>query len=418
MTKRFLTGEYNRNIPDAVKKALLFCSETAGKAGIPIFLIGGIVRDIVINQKNFDVDITVQGNAIEFAGLVRDSYPGICELRETHQPFKTAKICFNIDNEWVKTDLASTRKESYPYPGSLPEVEEIGCELYEDVIRRDFTINAMALSLNRGNFCELVDCLNGYEDLGRGIIRVLHPNSFIDDPTRIIRALKFSVRLGYKLDKKTHALMRQCLDSGRFDNFAGERVKLELKQALNLNRAECLTRFINENIYRLIDTDISHFENAGIIKKIVNEYRDFLGTEDNTWLIYLSAILENPETMENLYMSGKEQAIVLGAAALNEKKDLLINALTRFEIYEFFENSEPESILGFLAKNPGLEDKAGLYLSELRHTTLHISGDSLIDMGLRPGPDFGRLLRETLKAKVNGEISTLEEEIGFVKLKI
>ncbi|OGI02685.1 MAG: hypothetical protein A2Y25_11080 [Candidatus Melainabacteria bacterium GWF2_37_15] len=422
MTTVYLIEEYEHHIPENIKKALLFCSKVADEANIPIFLIGGIVRDIIISRKNFDVDITVQGNAVEFAKLVQEKCPGICQVKEIHDAFKTAKIQFILNDngdECVKIDLASTRKESYPCPACLPVIEKIGCELYEDVIRRDFTINSMALSLNQNSFCQLIDYLSGYSDIHQGLIRILHHNSFIDDPTRIIRALKFSVRFGYKLDDETQKLMHECLNSRRFDNLAGERVKLELKQALNINNAEVLTRFINENIYRLVDTELEIPPNIDDLSKkceqTVKENMGFLYTDENIWLIYLGVLLLSRETLEKLYMSNQEQEIVINADMLAQKKHTLASAKTRFEVYEFFEKSRIESILAFLTKNYDLKDKVDLYLNELQDITLSINGDTLIKMGMQPGPNFGKLLREALRAKINGKIITHEEEIEFAK---
>jgi len=422
MTK--LTNEFDRHIPENIKKALSFCTKTADEAGIPIFLIGGIVRDIIIKeqarpnevagvQHNADVDITVQGNAIEFANFLQNKYPDTCEITETHDPFKTAKVRFNIGNECVKTDLASTRKESYPSPASLPVIEEIGCNLYEDVIRRDFSINSMALSLNEASFCELTDYLGGYEDLKKGVIKVLHPLSFIDDPTRIIRGLKFSVRFGYPYSEETRRLQQECLTSGRFDNLAGERIKLELKQAFDINRAECLQRFISEGIYRLVDTGIKSPENIGDIEKITVEY----GVKE-AWLVYLGVLGLNKRTLEKLYLSGNEQETVLGANNLIKNSGSLEKAHTRFEIYEFFEDTAPASLAAFAALNSKLKGKTDLYLTKLKHITLTVNGNTLINMGIQPGPDFGRLLREVFKEKINGKLTTYEDELEFLKSKI
>ncbi len=425
MKNRFLREEFEKNIPGEIKKALAFCSKAADELGLPIFLIGGIVRDIIINKKNFDVDITVQGNAIEFAQSLQNKYPEIFKLKETHDSFKTAKVVFNIDGKCVDLDLASTRKESYPYPSGLPVVEKIGCELYEDVIRRDFSINSMALSLNKDSFYRLVDYLNGYDDLQEGVLEILHEKSFIDDPTRIIRGLKFSVRFGYKPGEKTQKLMRECLESGQFDNLAGERVKLELKQAFNLNRAECLARFINEKIYRLVDTGISALENIDEIafdaQKTISEYSKFIQNNDNIWLIYLGTLLSGciPEKInhiaQKLYLSGNEKSVLLYAQALCEKQGFLRNSKSRFEVYEFFEKAQIESIIVFLIKNKDLKDKVDLFLNGLKDIKISIDGNNLIQMGLKPGPLFSEVLREVLKARVNGEITSYEQEIELVK---
>ncbi len=118
------------------------------KQSLKLFLIGGAVRDTITGMNHFDTDITVQGNAVDFACFWGKTYAGQCKVKEIHEKFMTAKVVFFMENEQLEIDIASTRKESYPYPSSLPEVEEIGCDLYEDVKRRDFTINSMAMSLN------------------------------------------------------------------------------------------------------------------------------------------------------------------------------------------------------------------------------------------------------------------------------
>lgn len=445
----FLTDEFNKNISESIKKALKLCSDAADEQRLPVFLIGGVVRDILsglsaeaggrallgcnsvyrgqpkIGQENFDVDITVQGNAIDFARALQEKYSRVCVLKEIHDDFKTAKVLCSIDGEEINLDLASTRKETYPYPASLPVLEEIGCELYEDVIRRDFSINSMALSLNNASFCELVDYLNGYEDLRHGKIKALHPLSFVDDPTRIIRALKFSVRFGYELEEETQNLMQACLSSGQFDNLAGERVKLELKQAFNINRAECLERFASEDIYRLVDASLQISENIASItlncQKIVEEYSKYLQTTDNIWIIYLGILLTDTskekisELAEKLYLSGSEEDILQGARILCKNTDSLKTSQTRFEVYEFFEKAGIEAILAFLAKNPSLKNKADLFLEELKDITINSNGNTLIEMGLTPSPAFGKILKEILKALINKDITSSEEEIEFIK---
>ncbi len=425
MNNRYLKEEFEKNIPDRIKTALKFCAEAADEKALPIFLIGGIVRDIIISKKNFDVDITVQGNAVEFAYFLQDKYPGICRVKETHDCFGTAKILFDINSESIALDLASTRKEYYPYSSSLPVIEETGCNLYEDVIRRDFTINSMALSLNKDSFYLLVDYLGGYDDLKKGILEILHSESFIDDPTRIIRGLKFSVRFGYNFGDKTRRLMIECLNSGRFDNLGGERVKLELKQAFNINRAGCLSKFINENIYRLVDTEIPVPENihdlAHITQNTVKDYCNFLHNPDKTWLIYMGVLLAGEAQRkigyiaEKMYLSGQEENILQGAAALCKKQEILDKSQTRFEVYEFFERSETESILVFFIKNTNLKDKVDLYLNELKNIKISIDGNTLIKIGLNPGPVFGEILKKVLKAKINKEITSPDQEMEFAK---
>jgi len=416
-----LKTEFEALVPKDIREALYLCSQAAEKQSLRIFLIGGAVRDLIIGTNHFDTDITVQGNAVDFAYFLEKTYPGICKIKEIHEKFKTAKVVFFIENQEINLDLASTRKETYPYPASLPEVEEIGCELFEDVKRRDFSINSLALSLNKADFCDLTDYLTGYDDIKEKKIKILHPLSFTDDPTRIIRALKFRVRFGYELDEDTQKRQESALKSGQFDDLCGERIKSEIKQTFNLNKSECLEIFIRENIYRLVDKDIKIAENLpGSCELIILEYRDFINP-DYIWLIYLGILFSDfskekiAEILEKLYLSNPETEILLKSKILLEKSNIIKKACSDFETYEFFEGFSPESILIFLIKNSELKEKINLYLKKLKDIKIFTTGQDLLDAGLKPGPVFKEILRKILKAKINGEISSEEAEKEFLK---
>ena len=428
MSVKNLKQKLEKSIPENARKVLCLCSQAAEKLSLRIFLIGGAVRDIIIDKNHFDTDITVQGNAIEFARFLEQNYPDICKIKEIHESFGTAKVIFFIEKEEVVLDIASTRKESYPYPGSLPVVEEIGSELYEDVKRRDFSINSMAISLNKENFGDLTDYLGGYDDIKRKKIMILHEKSFIDDPTRIIRALKFRVRFGYDLDETTKQLQKECLDSGMFDNFCGERIKSELKQTFNLNKAEFMEIFIRENIYSLVDKEINNNwiassqapRNDKPIQDIVTEYLSFINS-DFFWLIYLGVMFSDFSKekisliAQKLYLSGMETEVLTGAKDLLNKTNC---CQTNFEIYEFFEGFMSESILICLIKKPELKEKADIYFKELKDIKIYTTGETLIDLGLKPAPVFKEILRNLLKARINGEFSSAEEEKEFLKALI
>lgn len=411
-----LKKELETLIPANTLKALYLCSQAAETSGLKIYLIGGAVRDVIIGKNHFDTDITVEGNSVEFAQFLEKNLPKVCKIKEIHEKFGTAKIIFCIDEEKIEIDLASTRKESYPYPASLPQVEEIGCSLYEDVTRRDFSINSMALSLNQNTFGELTDYLGGYDDLKNKIIRILHEKSFIDDPTRIIRALKFRVRFDCKPDKTTQELQKELLESGKFDNLCGERIKSELKQTFNLNNPEALQIFINESIYRLVDTDIkSHSDFC-----ITDEYLSFINP-DFIWLVYLSMLFSGfsqdkiSEIAQKLYLSNEESDILTESKILLEKSALFERTSTNFEIYEFFEGFSTESVLCFLLKKSEFKEKADFYLNKLKNVKIYTNGNDLINLGLKPGVIFGEILRELLKAKINQNLSTKEDEKEFLK---
>ena len=185
-----------------------------------LYYIGGVVRDKLLGVKSFDVDITYVGDAIEYCAKFG-------EVIQENPDFGTIRV--NVGGREV--DFASTRAEVYEKKGHLPVVTKIGCSLKEDVLRRDFTINALAMSVKTG---EIIDYVGGQEDLENKVLRVLHDKSFVDDPTRIIRGLKFRVRFGFDLEPNTRKLQEEYLAHINYD-MSYKRVKKELIETFNLN---------------------------------------------------------------------------------------------------------------------------------------------------------------------------------------
>ena len=187
-----------------------------------LFYIGGVVRDELLGKKSFDIDLTYQGNAIKYAETIPDA-----EILQINEPFGTVRI--KLNNQEI--DIASTRDETYPQKGHLPHVENIGCSLKDDILRRDFTVNALAKSTLTG---EIIDYTGGLEDLKNKKLKVLHSQSFIDDPTRIVRGLKFAIRFDFELDEHTKKLQDEYLKNINYD-MSYKRLKKELVETFNLN---------------------------------------------------------------------------------------------------------------------------------------------------------------------------------------
>jgi tRNA nucleotidyltransferase (CCA-adding enzyme) len=203
----------NKKIEKLLKKKLpvrlfrLICKigKAAEDYGVSAYLVGGCVRDLLLSVKNLDLDVVVEGDAIALVGLLKKELKvGVL----THPRFGTATITLP---DGFKIDIASSRKEHYAYTAALPQVEFSAIK--EDLFRRDFTINALAVKINRKNFGQLLDLFDGQRDLKKGKIRVLHEMSFQDDPTRIVRAIRFEQRYDFKIEPKTFKLMRKALSS-------------------------------------------------------------------------------------------------------------------------------------------------------------------------------------------------------------
>ncbi len=419
-----LTEQFESFLPEKVKTALALCAVAADEINMPIYLIGGIVRDLIIQKDSFDVDISVQENAIEFAYFMQKKYPEKMLLKEIHEEFKTAKVTFLLDNSEVEIDIASTRKETYPYPASLPLVKTIGCELIDDVIRRDFTVNSMALSLNKENFCDLIDYLGGYQDIKNKKLRILHPVSFIDDPTRILRALKFKVRFGYELDDVCLYLLRECVNSGIFDDLASDRIKAELKQLFNLNKSECYDYFLEENVHRFISSLVpKHNLPSGMrVHSNIDKFSSYIENKENIWLIYLSSIVSSLEKEQITALSKKLNLSSLETKTLLNTRSIITNEAkiaefkTMFEVYEFFECYFNESIISAygLIRDEKILGYIDKYLMELQFISIKTNGKDLIDRAMIPSPLFGEILRDILKEKINGNILTSKDESAYL----
>jgi len=179
--------------------------ETADRSGVRVYIVGGPVRDILLKVPNYDLDFVVEGDGIKFADTLNKRLKG--ELR-LHRAFKTATILYGD----IRIDMVTARSETYERPASYPDV--VPGTIKEDLFRRDFTINAMAVCLNKKNFGKLVDFFGGLKDLKKGVIRIMHDKSFIDDPTRIFRAVRFSTRFRFKIETKTKRLMKKAILAG------------------------------------------------------------------------------------------------------------------------------------------------------------------------------------------------------------
>lgn len=251
-----------------------------------LYYVGGVVRDKILSVINIDTDYTYLGNAIDFAKKFN--------IIRKNSAFGTVRIKDEITGEEV--DIASTRKEIYPRPGHLPEITEIGCSLEEDLLRRDFTINSIACNTFNN---KIVDPFDGQRDIKQKKIKILHSNSFIDDPTRIIRALKFSIRFNFELDDYTKELQYNYLNNINYD-MCYHRIKKELKETFNLNKQKAFDTFLDSEIYKLLGKNQIK---PDININIENELQNI--QTPHTWLIYLGCF-----NLSNLELTRAEKRIL------------------------------------------------------------------------------------------------------------
>lgn len=228
-----LAGKFPQGILGIIKLA----GKIADTKGIAIYIVGGVVRDILLGMPNYDLDFVVEGDAIEFSGILNGALKGDLKV---HRAFGTATINYNNH----RIDIVTARSESYKKPAAYPEVEP--GTIKEDLFRRDFTINAMAISINDKGFGDVVDFYSGLKDLKKKAIRVMHPRSFIDDPTRVFRAVRFSARFGFKIEPHTKSLIKEAVSEGLLGEVNRGRINKEIELFLKEEQPlKCLKAFYN-----------------------------------------------------------------------------------------------------------------------------------------------------------------------------
>jgi tRNA nucleotidyltransferase (CCA-adding enzyme) len=342
---------------------------------LPTYLVGGAVRDLLLGRERADLDVVVEGDAAVLAGRLGGD-------TVSHERFGTAKLTL----DGVELDLASARAESYPRPGALPEVRLAGLE--QDLARRDFTINAMAVPLHREP--ELIDPHGGQEDLERGIIRVLHPRSFVDDPTRALRAARYAARFGFGVEPDTERLAREAdLTTVSEDRAEAELVRLsaepEARKGFELLDAWGLVT-LPEGSGELIDAV------ADLLQR-----PPWTGVADRALAVHAAATGRAPGAagrLRDLLASARE----LASASPGRPSEAVELARGR------------GGIELALARALGAEwlDR---YVSEWRDVGLEITGEDLLAAGVAQGPALGRGLDAALRRKLDGEISGREEEL-------
>lgn len=392
--KNFLNNDFLTAIDEIGKNADAF--------GVNAYIIGGAVRDLILNKPIYDIDIVIEGNAIEFCNFMQDNK--ICKIKKEAQEFCTAKTVFNNK---LELDFASTRTEKYPKSGHLPVLEAIGCPLKEDILRRDFSANAIALKINNSNFGELIDYTNGLQDIEKKELKILHDKSFLDDPTRIIRGLRFCHKLGFKLEQKTLKLQKDYLKDFNDNDICYERIKQVTKLAFNLNSSELIEDFIKSDISKLLSNNLRKI-NAKSLHDAINANIKHIENK-NIWLIYFAALIDK-QNAEKFNLSAKEMKIIESLENfLNEKETPQNN----FEIYNMFKNEPIESIIAYCIFDEN--NNAQKYLTVLKDIKPTLRGKDLLNMGFSAGNIIGKILNKLLEEKLNNNLQTKENEIAFVK---
>jgi len=355
------------------------------KSNFHAYLVGGYVRDTTLGIKPIDIDTVVEGNAIKAAKALNLKLKGkLCIYKE----FGTASIITKAE----RIDLASARVEKYPSPAKLPHVYP--STIIEDLNRRDFTINAMAMSISKEDFGEIFDPFNGLEDIKKGLIRVLHKNSFNDDPTRIFRALRYKNRFGFKIEKKTKILIKEAIDKKMIKQLTGQRILNEIRLIFTEKKYQ-------ETIKDLSDLIIFK------IKKKDLELLPLLGP--NRIYLYLSKLDTNEfplKTEERKIMQDLNKAGSIISRLEKTSKNSII--------YDILYPISDQVIYIIPLIRPELKKKINRY-SRLKKIKPFIKGNDLKNLKVKQGRKFKILLKKMLDLQLDKKINSKKDALQYLK---
>ena len=427
MATNQLTRQLLRRLPPRIVRLLRELGRSADEKGIGLYLVGGVVRDLLLNRRNWDVDLTVEGDGISFARQVTNRYGAGLALFER---FSTARLVFP---DGLKVDIASTRRESYADPAALPDV--MTASLEEDLFRRDFTINAMAIQLNLAHWGALRDPFGGREDLKDKTLRVLHDRSFVDDPTRIFRAIRFAERFGFRIEPDTGRLLASASRANLVARLSGPRLANEIFALMKEEHPDAAIRHLRRlRLLRFLHPRLSPGTQT---ERLLAVLPQTIGAWERRWaelsldrpLLWVMALLAHTSasviagTIQRLQLSATESRALEWAGEKTSRiaKILSSDALLRpSQIYRLLSSLPNEAVALVLAKGLVSSSKAvGIarlkrrltrFLECDRLTTTTISGDTLKEFGLRPGPHFKKILDRLLDERLDGRITAAAEE--------
>lgn len=373
------------------------------------YLAGGAVRDLLLGRPTLDLDLVIEGDAVQLAKELAES--GQADLLACHR-FGTATLGCGDHT----LDVATARSETYAHPGALPEITP--GTIRDDLARRDFSINAMAVSLSPDDHGELIDLYGGRTDLERRLVRVLHPGSFKDDATRILRGVRYEQRFGFEFEAQTAGLLRR--DLHMLDTISGDRIRHELELILNEREPEHTVKRLAE-LGVLAQIGLAR-EGSGDMAELFGQARR-TGKQDELPVLYFCLLIysSTPKQTEafitRLNMPSRPSRAVRDTLRLKNSLELLDRSSPRpSEVYNLLKEYDA---LAIQANAIGSESSAAhgsldLFLTKLRHVRPSLDGEDLKKLGIPPGPEMGGVLRALHRAKLDGEVVTKADEEGLV----
>ncbi|MBC8287819.1 MAG: CBS domain-containing protein [Nitrospinae bacterium] len=400
-------------------------AQIGDRLSVSVYAVGGFVRDLLLNIPNQDIDIVVEGEGIPFAVCLAEEFGGRVT---SHEKFGTSVVIFS---DGYRIDVATARMEYYKHPGALPTVEK--SSIKSDLFRRDFTVNSMAVKLTGANAFCLIDFFNGERDLRSREIHVLHSLSFIEDPCRLFRAIRFEQRFGFAMGKQAEAFMRSTIKKRLVDSLSGTRLFNEIKLLLNEKcPMDCVRRMQEFDLFQFVSPEMlkapQDLEVLERLESVLSWAERVIVTEKpEVWYVYFLGLFYSLDEEAFLKAADRLHLPSRMKNSLCEDRTHCRESLKQLrsqkewgpkEIYHTFARLSVEAVvlLMALSSTDRLNQYANIYFTQYQgKAEPALTGDDLVDMGLEPGPVFQSVLNALREARVMGRVSSREEEVTLVE---
>jgi tRNA nucleotidyltransferase (CCA-adding enzyme) len=413
-----------KKLPEEILSLIYLCRDVAQGLDLNAYLIGGFVRDLILGVKNFDLDIAIEGDGIKFA----DSLAGHLKARLTrHKRFGTATVTVKPH---LKIDIASTRKEFYPEPACLPIINT--GMLKDDLFRRDFTINTLAICITGKNFGRLLDLFEGKTDIKNKKIRILHHLSFIDDPTRILRAIRFEQRYNFRIEPDSLKCLKEALQLKMLSIVEPQRLRDEIILILKEDHPSKQIKRIGELVgFDFISPHLRVTKkNYELIAGVADQLKWFkskfiLHRHLDVWLIYLMALLDSTNSEQaqavcNRFVLRKGESKRITTYMKLRSGVISLLSQPKIKPSSVFHMLQPLSyeviiLIKAKAKKRIIHKHIDDFFHIYNGTDISVSGHDLKEMGVTPGPHYQKIFHELLNAKLNGEVKTKKDELELAR---
>lgn len=420
-----LVSLMEEQLPASILEFLKKAGAVAEKMGFQAFAVGGFVRDLLLRRKNLDVDLVIEGDGIKFVkNFIANENNFTVKY---HRKFGTAQINTPYG---FKVDVASARREYYESPAALPVVEF--SSIHQDLYRRDFTINTLAIRLSPGHFGELVDFFGGQRDIKKKVIKVIHSLSFVEDPTRIFRALRFEQRFGFSLSKETANLIRNAVKMDIPSHLSGSRLFGELELILQEdNPPAIIERMAEFDLLKFFHPQMKYDQKVKELLEAIKEVFTwfellYLNESWEKWRVYFLGMFDGLNEEEFLNLNNRLLFLKKETKKiLNERHQAKITLeklqrqadLKNSKIFELLNPLSIEALLYLMAKSssPLIKKAISKYITHLRFTEVSLTGEDLRKMGIPPGRLYKQIFTALLSGRLDGRIKTREDEINYLK---